>query len=358
MIRPRTLSIVLVLLLVSAPLPGCGECDEASSQAITPEELMTYVCSHILISREGKEPAAVLGEALAVLKELDAGTPFAEVARRHSDNPGSAELGGWLGFLEPESSAFGGALQALRPGTRSGPVATEEGYQIVHRHTLEEARAIERKYVIPAYGCFFPWGEDVGGGATREATEEQARKAWEKVSSGEMTLEQAAKEYGAVPPPRTDCFIANVTDHRGQKEIYAGVKDVKPGEIAPLREVPRAFAVLKRGVYFRVVLRHILVQHLDSKERRLEVTRTRADAKALAEKVLAEVLDDPSTWSDKVVRHSDELGQHVMHGGIGIVTNGDMIPAIEEAILETAPGDIVDHVVESQGGFHVLWRVN
>ncbi|MFH1571552.1 MAG: peptidylprolyl isomerase [Gemmatimonadota bacterium] len=71
---------------------------------------------------------------------LAAGEDFTEVARRYSEDPGSAAAGGNLGcfqegFLVPE---FETAALALRPGEVSQPVLTPFGYHLILLHERRE----------------------------------------------------------------------------------------------------------------------------------------------------------------------------------------------------------------------------
>lgn len=83
-------------------------------------------------------------EAEQVLKELADGGDFEVLARRFSDDPGTREHGGDLGWFragrmvpEFERVAF-----ALRPGQTSGIVKTDFGYHIIR---LEKVRGPERQ---------------------------------------------------------------------------------------------------------------------------------------------------------------------------------------------------------------------
>jgi peptidyl-prolyl cis-trans isomerase SurA len=88
--------------------------------------------------------AAALARAEEVLRELRAGGDFQVLARRFSDDPGSREHGGDLGWFrrgrmvrEFENVAF-----AMRPGDTSGIVETEFGFHIIR---VERTRAAERQ---------------------------------------------------------------------------------------------------------------------------------------------------------------------------------------------------------------------
>jgi len=68
---------------------------------------------------------------------------FADLAKRHSGDPGSSARGGDLGTFPREMMVkpFGDAVAALSPGQISGLVETEYGYHIVQRSTYAAARA-------------------------------------------------------------------------------------------------------------------------------------------------------------------------------------------------------------------------
>jgi len=94
--------------------------------------------SHILIraapdaSTETK--AAARAQAEALLKQARAKPDaFADLARKSSQDPGSAGNGGSLGLLVrgATTKTFDEALFAMRPGEIAGPVETEFGYHIL-----------------------------------------------------------------------------------------------------------------------------------------------------------------------------------------------------------------------------------
>lgn len=96
---------------------------------------------HILVSSAAREPEEVQARLGEVEAALAAGTPFAEVAERFSDDPGSAQRGGDLGVFGRgrmvaafEDAAFG----LTTPGERSVPVQTSFGWHIIR---LEERTA-------------------------------------------------------------------------------------------------------------------------------------------------------------------------------------------------------------------------
>ena len=92
--------------------------------------------SHIMVTPESPEDsAAAWQEVQAVKDSLDAGIDFAELARRNSDDRGSARNGGDLGFVAIDSrlvpvikeAAF--ALEGV--GDYTGPIETQFGIHLV-----------------------------------------------------------------------------------------------------------------------------------------------------------------------------------------------------------------------------------
>jgi peptidyl-prolyl cis-trans isomerase D len=105
--------------------------------------------SHILIQVAAGADEETINqakvEAEEVLKQIRNGGDFAELAKQHSDDPGSAAQGGDLGFfargaMVPE---FDKTVFSMQPGDVSEPVRTQFGFHIIK---LAEVRGSE----IPA----------------------------------------------------------------------------------------------------------------------------------------------------------------------------------------------------------------
>ena len=75
-----------------------------------------------------------------IQERLDSGEEFAEVARRLSEDPGTAAAGGDLGCFSPGTltADFERAAVDLRPGETSAPVLTRFGFHLILLHEKRE----------------------------------------------------------------------------------------------------------------------------------------------------------------------------------------------------------------------------
>lgn len=107
-------------------------------------ELTERRARHILIT----DPEAGLEKIQALRAEIEAGAAFADVARAHSEDIASRELGGDLGFVPAGTfvAAFEDAINTLPLNTLSEPVQTEFGFHLIE--VLEE-----RKQPIEAFSA-------------------------------------------------------------------------------------------------------------------------------------------------------------------------------------------------------------
>jgi peptidyl-prolyl cis-trans isomerase C len=101
--------------------------EEASKQISGEQEVRAR---HILVETED--------EAKAVKAELDKGADFAELAKKKSKDPGSAD-GGDLGFFTKDQMVpeFSSVAFALEPGKISDPVKSQFGWHVIK---VEEKR--------------------------------------------------------------------------------------------------------------------------------------------------------------------------------------------------------------------------
>ncbi|WP_312480103.1 SurA N-terminal domain-containing protein [Stutzerimonas nitrititolerans] len=89
--------------------------------------------AHILIEVDGTSDAEAKAQLEEIAAQLAAGGDFATLAKEHSDDPGSANEGGDLGYAGPGvyDPAFEDALYALEEGQVSAPVRSEFGWHLI-----------------------------------------------------------------------------------------------------------------------------------------------------------------------------------------------------------------------------------
>jgi peptidyl-prolyl cis-trans isomerase C len=98
-----------------------------------PEIRASHILIHVPEGASAGDRAAAKQRASQLLDKLKAGSDFAQLARESSQDPGSAALGGDLGYVSKgemdetfEKQAF-----ALAPGQLSGIVSTPYGFDII-----------------------------------------------------------------------------------------------------------------------------------------------------------------------------------------------------------------------------------
>lgn len=111
--------------------------------------------SHILITADAKAPAEEKQKAKAkaedLLKQIKSKpASFADLAKAHSQDPGSAEKGGDLGSFKRGDmvKAFSAAAYDMKVGDIAGPVETEYGYHIIKLTGITEGKLPDRKSVV------------------------------------------------------------------------------------------------------------------------------------------------------------------------------------------------------------------
>lgn len=113
--------------------------DKEKSRFVEPER---REASHILIPF-GKDPAAALKQADQVLALAKSGQNFAALAKKYSQDPGSAQNGGSLGWMDRSGfvAPFADALFGIKSvGDIVGPVKTQYGYHIIRLDGIQPGR--------------------------------------------------------------------------------------------------------------------------------------------------------------------------------------------------------------------------
>src|SRR6185369_14948687 len=98
---------------------------------------------HILITvGEGVDDAAAKQKAEELTAKAKAGADFAELAKKNSKDPGSAQQGGDLGWAQRGMfvGPFEDALFSMKPGEIRGPIKTQFGYHVIQLQEIETGK--------------------------------------------------------------------------------------------------------------------------------------------------------------------------------------------------------------------------
>ena len=217
---------------------------------------------HILIKTQGKpkeESPKLKAKAEDLLKQLQHGGDFAELAKKNSDDPGSAEKGGELGWIVRNQTVpnFEKTAFSLKPGELSGVVETEYGYHIIQEEDKQAGRTQAFEEVKP----------QLLADAQKQAGTENLKKAVDaahaEISRTPAQAEAIAKKYnlkisklnnfvstGSLPEVNTQPEVINsifsaskgavtdVVDLENQgKSAFAVVTNVVPARNAEFAEV-------------------------------------------------------------------------------------------------------------------------
>lgn len=131
------------------------------------------------------------------------------------------------------------------------------------------------------------------------------------------------------------------------------------GQVSGAVETDEGFVIVQRtetpvGGPEQIGARHILLAYQGAQRAEPTVTRTREEARMLAEKLLADVRADKTKWDELWKQNSNEPGGQA-GGDLGLFGRGQMVPAFEKAAFALQVGQLGE-IVETPFGFHVIER--
>lgn len=211
------------------------------------------------------------------------------------------------------------------------------------------------------------WAGVDGAAADMHRTEEQARIRAEMIANSaadpESHFEELAHSYGDASVLGDTCAGGKLVT-RGDGTYDAVVEDsafaLSINEVSAPVRTPHGFVIVMRGAEAESVpeeigARHILISYAGADNAGEGVTRTREEARVLAEQVAAEARAPGANWDELVSRHSDEPQAAERHGDLGRFGHGRMVRAFERAAFDLDVGEISE-VVETGFGFHIIHR--
>lgn len=248
---------------------GWRSAEFAVAEAVRARHLLLRVEPGARPEEDGK----VRERAAKLRQEILGGKPFAEVAKRSSEDPGSKDQGGDLGYFQrgqmvPE---FEDAAFALEAGAVSEPVKTAFGYHLIQ---VEEHRQARQR-------PFEEVAEELTGEIRRRKALEEAYAAADNLL---MDLEDKKTTWAEVKAIRTVGTTAPLTADGTPKDVE------KPAEfVAALFDLPadKAGALLetRAGTYLLAVeaVQPAAVPPLEQVREEVAARFRKAQARRLAE---------------------------------------------------------------------------
>lgn len=347
-IQLRYLLVDPVRLRQSMPLDEARISEYYQSHLSEFQEPETVHARHILIRPEGEGEDAwkkAQERALGVLRKAQApGADFAALAREFSEDPGSKENGGDLGWFERGRMVkeFEEAVFAMQPGEVKGPVRSQFGFHIIR---LEGKRPPRQKPLAEVQDVIrYKLTEGLADAeASRRAT---ALK--EKINAAKLTTQEQWRGLA------DDVVSSNVTPFFSLEEgVVPGLgrdpgfleelKKAKEGFVGGPRRTPRGWVVYR----VEKIRKAGQTPFSEAKEEAMEGARR---LKAL-EKVKAEL----------AARRGEPLAQLAAAYGVQLVPvkdhyRGTSIPGVgvaqvlEEAVFATPVGGVTEVVLVGERG--------
>jgi len=209
-----------------------------------PEMPEQFKLSHVLlypnVSENKKEETKE--KLQTILKRIREGEDFAELARKYSQDPGTAADGGDLGYFTREIMfpEFSEAAFSLNAGEISGIVETQLGFHIIKVEDIKGDEIRARHILFLSQ----PEPED------EERIINQLKKFREDIISGEATFEDIAKKYSE---DESSSVLGGklqwLTREQGIPSFISQAEKLKPGEISEPFKSQFGYHIIKLDDY-------------------------------------------------------------------------------------------------------------
>jgi peptidyl-prolyl cis-trans isomerase D len=309
---------------------------------------------HILIrippDATPQQKTEIEAKANSVAQILAAGGDFAEVAAKHSEDPGSKDNGGDLGWFGRNRMVkeFEDAVFSAKPGELVGPVLSEYGYHIIrvegfrpeHQQPFEEVEFQVRQRLLE--GRASAEAEVLANELARRIETEQptTQEGWQSIADeNEAAALNLSPSFGAGEPIpgasndgelATEAFDLEIGDIRGPVAVPRGwivwqLADILPEGIPPFDDV--------RDQVEQALRRDRAIELAVEKGRELAARWRGGEA---AEALAAE-------YGSTVTEARD------YRRGSGVGSLG-VIPELDRAVFSTMPGQVLEPVPAGSRG--------
>jgi peptidyl-prolyl cis-trans isomerase SurA len=203
-------------------------------------------------------------------------------------------------------------------------------------------------------------------GATAAASTVTRTKAEAKARAQSLRTRAEHEDFAALAKAESDApssaprgGVMGTFSRADWPAIHAAISPeifrLREGQLASkVVEAPYGYVIVRRCKLEKAHARHLLIRYAGAKNAKPEITRTREEARALAQKLLSEV-HSPQDFERLIERHSED-GSRERGGDIGSVGRGRLAPAFEDALFGLKVGER-SGVIETEFGFHIIERL-
>lgn len=354
--EPEKMSVEYLELNIAELAEGI-EVSEEELEEVYQQNAEAYMSSakratrHILLSTTGDEDAsAQLAKAEQLVSELRAGADFAELAKAHSQDTGSAQLGGSLGMVERGQmvAEFEEATFALEKDAISDPVKSQFGYHIIQVTDIQTPE--QQSFADVRFDLLQEERERKAQDLLIEKTEQLRDLVFEQPDN----LDTAAEELG-LELRSTDLFSRTAGDGIASSTAVRNVAFSEEVMIEELNSEPievsdeQLVVVRKKDVQAAapMALADVRTQIISL----LSEEKARAAAAARGEELLIQAKSDWANINDQ------ENLEYASHTVSLIDQNRAVSPELLQKVSTlqlTAAGPEIVSVVDRNGDFHIV----
>lgn len=234
----------------------------------------------------------------------------------------------------------------------TAPEPASEPVEDIAAATVGEPARIEVADRMAATHVLVAYKDSVGSVATRTKDEAQslAQQLAKRARDGEA-MEDLARAHSDGPSGRRGGGLGVFAKGTMVPAFETEVARLTVGDIG-IAETPFGFHVIRRDEVVEVRVAHLVVGFEGA--RGSKATRSKADARRIAEEALAAVKGG-EPFTDVAKRVSEDT-TGTFGGALGWIAPGQMVPDFEEAAFALDVSELSD-VVETPQGFHVIRRL-
>ncbi|HEX4770193.1 MAG TPA: peptidyl-prolyl cis-trans isomerase [Bryobacteraceae bacterium] len=244
---------------------------------------------HILIKTQGKpkeQAPALKAKADDLMKQIQHGGDFAELAKKNSEDPGSAVKGGELGWLVHGQTVpnFDKAAFSLGVGQTSGVIETEYGYHILQLEEKQNAHTQTFEEVRPQLEA------DLRKQAAAANLKRATDSAHAEIVKNPSQADSIAKKYGLRAIPFSGLTSASPLPDGNAPEVVNAIFSASKGAVTDVSNLDAqgktAFAVVTnvqpaRNADFQDVQNDVLQKYTQAEAARLSQDAAKAAADRL-----------------------------------------------------------------------------